>query len=355
MLVLLMYGHSNMDGRSGGIDTFHPRTWRWEGGRQAWQRIDKDNSPAGPLLQRLAEAYPDYQFAAVKMAQSGGTIEGDFRQGRRAYKQLVDAGKAAQAFGHLAGVVTMIGWCEGGEGKTGHAAFGEDFAAMVSDLRKDLKAPDLPFVVSQVEVGNPPKNEQPEWQAVHAGIDQLPFRRQGVIVVPANRHFRDSHHYSEEGYLVWTKEAATRMAAAGVIEAAIDEQRSVTSMDARGDEVEYGVDEMLATVRGKVVLVSSPRTLEELGTYEHCLITTRYQVLDVRQGELPKGKSKHIVVIDYHIRDRKPQPAGKLKVGDTVTLELADWRAQRHLHSLAIDDDLEDLDSPQFFVLKMQR
>lgn len=352
MLIFLFYGHSNMDGRSKGIDTFNPRTWLWDSSRKSWRRIAEDNSPVGLLMKKLAEKYPDYQIGAVKVTQSAGTLADNFGNGKATYRKLVQEVSEARNHGKVAGVVTMIGWCEGAEHKGRPRSFAEDFAKMIDHLREDLDTPDLPFIVSQVEIGNPRKDEDPTWRTVEAAIAQLPEHRDGILVVPSNRHFIDTHHYNPKGYDVWTDEALKIIVNADLVTRSL-QAKSVASTSVILDRpVQHDKDEIIAKVKAKIVEISKPRTPKELGTYKHSLMTIKFRVEETIDGKIDNGE---FIGIAYAVRDRNPQPACQWKQNQVFALNLGSWLAQKELQALAMDDQLDDFRSPQYFIMSAQR
>ncbi|MFP4355015.1 MAG: PA14 domain-containing protein [Phycisphaerae bacterium] len=342
MVVFLMYGHSNMDGRAKQTQVDHPRIWQWGDG--VWQRLEEDKSASGPMLHALAGKYPNTHFGMVKVTTSGGTLKEDFLPKRWSYRRLIEEVGQIAGPHRIGGVVTMIGWCEGGQEEGEPRSFGEDFAKMIDSLRKDLDQPDLPFVVSQVEAGNPPKRDQAAWKTVHAAIADLPRYRDNVVVVPANDALLDTHHYDRKGNQIWAKRAAELAGKAKLVEHSLGEgQLRIGRAEAPKTR---GSGKTLAVVRAKLEKISKARSVEQLGTYRHSLLTAQYRVMEVVSGEMDH---KRILVLTYGIRDREPQKAARLRPGRTMVLELSDWADHRPLHSLAIDDDIDNYDSPQFW------
>ncbi|TVR11983.1 MAG: hypothetical protein EA401_10035, partial [Planctomycetota bacterium] len=238
MLILIMTGHSNMRGTiPDGIDSYHPRTWEYRPDRMArWRRVHTDKSGMGPLLKELAEANPGVQFGAVKITRDSGTLQDDFTQGNRTYRQLIDEGLVAQEGHRIAAVVTKIGWLE----TRGHGSpltVLEDFGNMIDGFRDEFNDPHLPFVLSQVVESND-SQENDTWHAVRAAINRVPQFRDNVVIVPANQELIDHHHYNAEGYQLWAAQATEQIQEVGLVEHRLAddhgmsiEQPAVTSVE----------------------------------------------------------------------------------------------------------------------------
>ncbi|MFP4106210.1 MAG: PA14 domain-containing protein [Phycisphaerae bacterium] len=355
MLVLLMLGHSNMGGRSKKeIDSFHPRTWVFDPeGMQRWHRFDEDNSAMGPLLKRLAEAHPDVRFGAVRVQASAGTLKDDFLPGRRAFKRMVREGQQAAAGHRVAAVVTMIGWVEGGQHRGSPLTFAEDFATMIDGFRREFDDPNLPFVVSQIEEGADSRRKSGDdtWQAVHAAIDRLPQHRDNLIIVPANKHFGDTHHYNHKGYKLWAKQAADGMRKAKLIDYRLDDREALAISKPKTATVDPSKQQTLI-VEGTLEQVSKPRPLKELLPYKNLLVTHRYHVDKVVEGKLD---NRRILAINFAIRDQKKQPAADYRKGQRYRLTLTDWSNVPQHQGVAIDDDILDFKTRQLFVIEATR
>lgn len=348
MLVFLMFGHSNMDGRAQGMKTFHPRTWTWNAEHNRWSHVPEDNSPMGPFLKALAEAHPDVHFGAFKVAIGAATFDNAFLPGKRGYASLIQSAKPLNDAYPLGGIVSMIGWCEGGEQSGKPRRFGEDYVTTLDAFRKDLADAALPLIASQIEVGNPDKSEHASWKMVHAAIADLPRYRTGVLIVPSNKHFRDTHHYSPKGYETWAADAVKVIKEAKLVDTRLAEKPLKGALA----EAPAVRDATAATVEAKLLKLSKPRSVKDLGTYKDSLITAHIDITRILEGKTNTGKA---VVLLYGIRDRKPQPLADLKPGTPVTLELTPWEARRDLHSIATDDDILDFSSPQYFTPQIKK
>ena len=69
-------------------------------------------------------------------------------------------------------------------------------------------------------------------------------------------------------------------------------------------------------------------------------------------AELPRKQGRARVVLDFSVRDGGTQPAAARAVGETSRLSLGSWGARTALANLPRDDELHDLESPEFFALK---
>ena len=108
----------------------------------------------GPGMQKLG---PGYSFAVemlkeegvtlglVVNAKGGSAIE-SWKKGTRFYEDAVRRTKEAQADGVLKGIL----WHQGESNSKNPDGYLEKLTALIENLRKDLDAPDVPFVVGQV-------------------------------------------------------------------------------------------------------------------------------------------------------------------------------------------------------------
>ena len=99
----------------------------------------------------------------------------------------------------LAGVVWFQGWNDLIDGKR-RAEYASNLAHFIRDLRKDLKAPNLPFVIGVVgHDGAKPNQSVAELQKAQMAVAEMPEFKGNVIAVPTAPYWDPSVKY-EGGY-----------------------------------------------------------------------------------------------------------------------------------------------------------
>ena len=159
--IYVSMGQSNMAGR-GAVEkedkTPHPRVLMFVETNGSWvpavEPITKDDNkthgvgPALAFAKAMAEKDSSVTIGLVATAE-GGTPLKRWEKGADLYERAVHRAKLAMKDGVLAGVI----WHQG-ESNTGAKDrsdnYGERLAKMINDLRSDLGAPDLPFVVGEL-------------------------------------------------------------------------------------------------------------------------------------------------------------------------------------------------------------
>ncbi|MGZ4973703.1 MAG: sialate O-acetylesterase [Limisphaerales bacterium] len=160
--IYLSMGQSNMAGR-GAIEkadkTPHARVLMFvETNGGSWvpavEPITKDDNkthgvgPALAFAKAMAEKDPSVTIGLVATAE-GGTPLKRWEKGADLYERAVHRAKLAIKDGTLAGVIWHQGESNTGD-KDRSDNYGERLAKMINDLRTDLNAPDLPFVVGEL-------------------------------------------------------------------------------------------------------------------------------------------------------------------------------------------------------------
>lgn len=106
-------------------------------------------------------------------------------------------------------------------------------------------------------------------------------------------------------------------------------------------------------VKAELVEISRFPTLEEISPYREALVTARYEVKEVIEGQLD---SLQLLVAHWALLDGEPQPIKTLKPGAEVTLWLEPLEANRQLKSTVRRDDFgegDDLDAPRWFAIEL--
>lgn len=195
----LLMGQSNMAGR--GVPekedlTPHPRVLmfnqsnRWEVAVEPITRGEKKKTPGvGPGLafaKVMAEKNPDVVIGLVPCAV-GGTPLKRWEHGADLYTNAVARAQAAMKVGTLAGILWHQGEGDAGKEETAKS-YRQRLSKMIADIRTDLHAPNLPFVVGQIGEFNydRPGNPLPFARLVNDSLMNLP--QQVPITACASAH-----------------------------------------------------------------------------------------------------------------------------------------------------------------------
>ncbi|MEP6662480.1 MAG: sialate O-acetylesterase [Verrucomicrobiota bacterium] len=159
--IYLMMGQSNMAGR--GVPeaedkTPHPRVLvftqsnQWETAVEPLTLGEPKKTPGvGPGLafaKAMADAHREFTIGLVPCAV-GGTPLRRWVKGGDLYENAVKRAQAAAAYGTIAGIIWHQGESDSTKA-TNANTYGERLTKMISDIRKELKQPNLPFVVGQI-------------------------------------------------------------------------------------------------------------------------------------------------------------------------------------------------------------
>ena len=96
------------------------------------------------FAQALSAGFPKKTFGLVHNAR-GGTRIGDWQRGKVYYEAALKRLRPVLNNGQLIGVI----WHQG-ESDAGSKTYAKDLRNMIESFRKDLKRPDLPFVIGEV-------------------------------------------------------------------------------------------------------------------------------------------------------------------------------------------------------------
>lgn len=160
MQLFLLIGQSNMAGR-GKIEeedrVVHPRVWKltkddtWAPGIDPLH-YDKPKI-AGVGLgasfgKAIADAFPDAQIGLIPCAVGGTSID-KWKKGDKLYEEAIRRTKIAMKHGKLAGILWHQGESDSGVAEK-RAAYPDKLEQLIANLRADLNAPDVPFVLGQL-------------------------------------------------------------------------------------------------------------------------------------------------------------------------------------------------------------
>jgi Carbohydrate esterase, sialic acid-specific acetylesterase len=148
----------------------------------------------------MGQALPKERIGLVKLARPGTPI-GDWSPAnpRSLYAELVHDAKAARASAPEAQLAAML-WVQGERDARSPdlaATYSGNLRVLIAAVRRDLGAPDLPFLCAQV---NPPYPFAPEIRAAQAALPSQ-VQRTAVVSTDGLRKNADSLHYSASGQI----------------------------------------------------------------------------------------------------------------------------------------------------------
>ncbi len=175
--IFLLIGQSNMAGRAPieAEDTAPiPRcfllndTNEWEAAVNPLNRYSRYRkelgmqqlNPGYTFAKKLASECPDISIGLVVSARGGTKVE-EWQPGEDLYEEAVRRARIARESGVLAGIL----WHQG-EGNCDDTGYLEKIRRVIEGLRRDLEAPELPFIAGQIRMND-------DW-AVNAVIADLP-------------------------------------------------------------------------------------------------------------------------------------------------------------------------------------
>jgi hypothetical protein len=160
----------------------------------------------------MADAEPAIAVGLIPCAV-GGTPLARWQKGKDLYEQALLRAKAAMADGQLKGIL----WHQGeGDSKREEDAesYGERLAKMVTDLRADLGAGDVPFVAGRLGEFLKAKDGEPAFfDVVNTGIDSIATRVSKAAAVPSTelKHKGDRVHFDSASLREFGKRYAAAM------------------------------------------------------------------------------------------------------------------------------------------------
>jgi hypothetical protein len=191
----LLIGQSNMAGRAKADETSkipHPRVFMFTK-EMTWTpatdpiHFDKPGASVGPGLsfgKAMAEKHPDATIGLIPCA-FGGSPLGRWEKGGDLYQTALTCCQAAMKTGKIAGIL----WHQG-ESDSLKVEWSESYekrlTKMITDLRADLDAGDVPFIAAEIlEVlyGNP---TYPGAEKVNAALRKIPSDVASAACIPAH-------------------------------------------------------------------------------------------------------------------------------------------------------------------------
>lgn len=207
----LLIGQSNMAGR-GQVDAeskkAHPRVvmltkaLKWEPATDPLH-FDKSAAGVGPGLafgKQMAEANPKVRIGLVPCAVGGTSIRAwvpgaeDKTTKTHPYDDMLKRMREAQAAGVLKGII----WHQGEADRKSADQYGGWLTELIERLRKELNAPDVPFVASELTAFKADGAEGTKKfnEAVHSLTGKV--KNYGCVSAEGLEHKGDQLHYSTE-------------------------------------------------------------------------------------------------------------------------------------------------------------
>lgn len=212
MQLFLLVGQSNMAGR-GTVEAqdsaFVPRVWMLDA-REQWvparepMHFDKPKvvgvGPGRTFGVDVAASWTTSEIGLIPAAVGGSSIRSwapgaeDAPTKTHPYDDAVRRAKAALAAGHLAGILWLQG--ETDSNANGPADYEQRLRDVIANLRRDLAAPDVPFLIGQMG-----RFAEKPWTVHRTRVDsihQLVARttvRATFVRTDGLRHRGDTTHY----------------------------------------------------------------------------------------------------------------------------------------------------------------
>ena len=204
----LLVGQSNMAGR-GKVDEesakADPRVLMFDKERH-WvpavdpMHFDKAGAGVGPGLafgKRMAAAQPKARIGLIPCAVGGTSIKvwvpgaADPATRTHPYDDMLARAQAAMAAGMLKGII----WHQGESDRNEAATYGANLAALAARMRKDLDAPQVPFIAGELAAFTP--EAEAATTAFNLALHAIkpPIARFGVVSSAGMVHKGDKLHF----------------------------------------------------------------------------------------------------------------------------------------------------------------
>jgi hypothetical protein len=161
----------------------------------------------------MAEADPNVSIGLIPCAV-GGTPLSRWQKGGDLYQQAVARTRAAQKQGALEGILWHQGESDAGSEATA-TNYAERLAAMVRDLRKELDAPDVPFVAGELGhfLAKEKAGKPSYWPIVNEQLHLLPRLVEHAAVVSSRdlKPLADQVHFDSASLREFGKRYAGAM------------------------------------------------------------------------------------------------------------------------------------------------
>ena len=190
--------------------------WSYEEKRGFFNCTDNDlshhASPVLPFLKAMAVQYPDYNFCGVVHASPCQQAFHILSEGRHR-DCLINQINSVKDKGTFGGVLLMYGIIEG-QFKPSVDLLEPEINKLVAFIRLQVNDNNLPIILGRYEE-NGNAIELKDWfkykKNLMCIINSMPNKINRLVLTPyqpvAANEYCDNHHYSTEGYRIWSEDA----------------------------------------------------------------------------------------------------------------------------------------------------
>ena len=119
------------------------------------KRMDMQKmGPSYGFAKEMAKAMPTKKIGLIVNAK-GGTAIAEWKPGETLYNEAVKQAKQAMTYGTLKGIIWHQGEADSGK----YNSYMPKITELIAALRKDLNAPDIPFVAGQLSPAKPKRKD----------------------------------------------------------------------------------------------------------------------------------------------------------------------------------------------------
>ena len=230
VIVFLHIGHSNMAGRAdapAALRPFHfethPRLWTYTMAgtfQPAKEPLSGDHitrGRAGPGMSILRAAMAQASATDAVVVSIGHGHDGSragycrsYRRGAILYDIVMGPAKQLKGRVTFGGIMTMLALTEVFPDKVNLPRFNQCMAGIAAEMREDLGDPDIPFLMSDWEMGATEKFA-PTLPDNMAAREQLRIAERNIAraaIIPTDMlPMSDNHHFDLVGYKIWGERA----------------------------------------------------------------------------------------------------------------------------------------------------
>lgn len=157
--------------------------------------------PSYGFAKEMAHAMPNKKIGLIVNAKGGTSIE-EWEPGKPFYNEAINQAKKAMKDGVLKGII----WHQGEANSRKYKQYMPKISALIEALRKDLNAPNLPFVAGQLSSDKPQRNN------FNTMILELPNTVKNTgVVTSENLETIDKTHFNSASQRLLGKRYATEM------------------------------------------------------------------------------------------------------------------------------------------------
>lgn len=230
VIVFLHIGHSNMAGRAdmpSALRPFHfethPRLWAYtmagvfQPAKEPLSGDDFTRGRAGPGMSILRAALamaraPDSVMVSIGHGHDGSRAGfcRSYRKGGLLYEIVMAPARRLKDKVTFGGIFTMLALTEVFPDKPNLPRFHECMEGLAAEMRADLGDPDIPFMMSDWEMGATEKFA-PTFPDAMAAREQLRIAQRNIArsaIIPTDMlPMSDNHHFDLAGYKIWGERA----------------------------------------------------------------------------------------------------------------------------------------------------